>query len=179
MNSKMVNNRNPFEPATILVKNYAQNKSENITQAFDEHQSPLHIDLSLTKIEITILIILFCLTIIGNLAVIVIVLINRKRRNSFMNLRNVSRMSFYILNLSIADIFVALMSVLPQLLWRSNILFLVQSKLLCKLVAFAQVIEYVMSYIFEISTAVPNNFLCENYCSIQNLRTIILKTTYT
>lgn len=93
-------------------------------------------DLSPTrKIEVALMSTLFVFTIVGNFLVIFIILFWRKSRKK----SSISRMSFYIIHLSVADINVALMSILPQVIWRNSIFFN-KFQLLCKFVAFSQVI---------------------------------------
>ncbi len=113
----------------------------------------------LTRLEVILLFLVFLMTIIGNLCVIFILLffkhgkiINsyRKHRNKaplhsitnktrfYFKFNKISRMSFYIIHLSIADINVALMSIVPQILWRNSVLFS-RSQVECKMVAFGQV----------------------------------------
>lgn len=102
-------------------------------------------DLFLTRIEVFLLTSLFVLTIIGNISVIFILLFYRNRTNSsskcFSGNNSISRMSFYIIHLSIADLSVALMSILPQIVWRYFVIFN-HSQVLCKLVTFCQVGSY-------------------------------------
>lgn len=87
------------------------------------------------EIEVVVLSTLFTLIILGNLIVIFILLFYRKSRKK----SSLSRMSFFIIHLSIADISVALMSILPQIIWRSRMIF-DEYEALCKFVAFSQVI---------------------------------------
>jgi hypothetical protein len=102
------------------------------------------VDPTLTRLEVILLTNMFILTIVGNLVVIVTLFMCPNRRNKksicFSFNKNISRMSFYILHLSIADINVAFMSILPQIIWRNNIIFN-SSHFLCKLVTFCQVIK--------------------------------------
>jgi hypothetical protein len=99
-------------------------------------------DPNLTRLEVIVLATLFTLTVTGNSAVIATLFFCPRRKDKksacFKFNKNISRMSFYILNLSIADIGVAFMSILPQIIWRSNIVFNT-SNFLCKLVTFCQV----------------------------------------
>ncbi len=109
------------------------------------------VDPNLTRLEVILLSTMFMLTIIGNLVVVVTLSMcpNRKNKKSMclsFN-KNISRMSFYILHLSIADINVAFMSILPQIIWRNNIVFN-HSDFLCKLVTFCQVSLYFKIYAF-------------------------------
>ena len=100
------------------------------------------VDLRLTRIEVVLLTTLFILTLLGNLIVIITLFFfpkrKRKHKKCFSYNKRLSRMSFYILNLSIADMNVAVMSILPQIIWRSSVIFN-NSHILCKLVTFCQV----------------------------------------
>ena len=95
--------------------------------------------------QIICLTILFILTLLGNLFFILTTLSCCKsidlRNKKCFRLRNISRSSFYILNLSIADLSVALLSILPQIFWQYYQTFWSNSKVLCKLIPFCQVIE--------------------------------------
>lgn len=124
-------------------QNNEKDKILNIssTNSSSSEQVPLNNQL-LTQIEVSLLSILFILTFAGNLIVILIILLYRniapKRSRWFKLNKNISRMSFYIIHLSIADLNVAFMSILPQLIWRKSIIFN-HSNFLCKFVAFSQV----------------------------------------
>lgn len=86
------------------------------------------------EVEVVIMSTLFALTLVGNLIVIFILLFYRKSgKKTFL-----SRMSFYIIHLSLADITVAFLSILPQIIWRNRIV-LDQNQALCKFVVFSQV----------------------------------------
>lgn len=91
-----------------------------------------------TTIEVTILSILFCFALIGN-SLVIIKLVFFGKKNPLFNKNSQNRMSFYMINLSIADICVALLSILPQIIWRYNILFWSKSNVVCKLTTFLQV----------------------------------------
>jgi hypothetical protein len=99
------------------------NKTSNIIEEFR------------SGIELSILTLLFFFTIVGNASVIVLLMLFGKKRTG--SRIGVSRMSFYIIHLSIADISVAVMSILPQVLWRNYVIFM-NSHFLCKLVTFIQ-----------------------------------------
>ncbi|CAL8135425.1 unnamed protein product [Orchesella dallaii] len=95
---------------------------------------------SLAKIEITVLSVILVIAIVGNS----LMLIALRRQ---LNFRPMSRMYFFMLNLSIADLFVAFGNILPQLAW--DITFRFQGNdLLCRIVKFLQVfVLYVSTYI--------------------------------
>ncbi len=101
------------------------------------------IDRFLNKIETISLFVFFILTVIGNLLVIVVLLLCKRQRTQSVNIKNVSRMSFYIIHLSVADLCVAFFSLFPEFLVRYNIYFSVESNLLCKLHKFTNVIVFV------------------------------------
>nr|QVK46039.1 G protein-coupled receptor [Proales similis] len=90
-----------------------------------------------TRIEVTTLSLLFTLTVIGNLTVVLVLVFFNQRKARGFHLRNITRMSFYIINLSLADLNVAFLSILPQLIWRISVVFQ-SSQILCKLVTFVQ-----------------------------------------
>lgn len=88
----------------------------------------------MTIIEICILSLVFCATVIGNILLISFLMVSRCKNNKFQ----ISRISFYIIHLSVADLIVAFVSILPQILWRNSVIFN-HSNFLCKLVTFTQV----------------------------------------
>lgn len=92
---------------------------------------------NVTNFEVILMSSLFVLTIVGNFIVIFILLVYR---TSSSTRRSISRMSFYIINLSVADICVALMSILPATIWRHSVVFFSDLQVVCKLVSFSQVI---------------------------------------
>lgn len=95
---------------------------------------------SLAKIEITVLSVILIAAIVGNS----LMLVALRRQLQF---RPMSRMYFFMLNLSIADLFVAFGNILPQLAW--DITFRFQGNdLLCRIVKFLQVfVLYLSTYI--------------------------------
>ncbi len=88
-------------------------------------------------IEIIVLLILFFFALIANILVILKLLCFNK--HPMFNQKSQRRMSFYLINISIADICVAIMSILPQIIWRYYIFFWSESQIVCKLTAFIQV----------------------------------------
>jgi arginine vasopressin receptor 1B len=103
------------------------NSSDNLTHPI------LHTDPFMTQIETISMSILFLLTVVGNAGCILVLLFCQRSNNGS---RKISRMSFYIINLSIADLSVAFLSILPTLFWRYNVYFSLKSNTLCKLVSF-------------------------------------------
>ncbi|CAF1402814.1 unnamed protein product, partial [Didymodactylos carnosus] len=84
-------------------------------------------DPKLKFVEQVVLITIFISALVGNISVFLIVLRNKHRR--------FTRMAFFILHLTIADILVALFSVFPMLIWKSSPTFF-GGDILCKTVAF-------------------------------------------
>ena len=86
------------------------NNSETIGQC--DHS--VH-DMDFNKnVRILILYITICLNIIGSILVIIWMICNRR---SSANYNHFSRVNAFILNLTVADILVILLAVLPQLVW--------------------------------------------------------------
>lgn len=112
------------------------NSSDN-SSSFNGHTDPL-----MTQVETITMSILFILTVIGNTGCIIALLFCQRSNNGS---RRVSRMSFYIINLSIADLFVAFLSILPTLFWRYNVYFSLKSNVLCKLVSFSGIFPIYIS----------------------------------
>ncbi|XP_028968962.1 oxytocin receptor-like [Galendromus occidentalis] len=93
------------------------------------------------SVKCATLVIIFFLTLSSNLFVLHAVLL-RNRQN-----RPLSRVQLFMLHLTVADILVALLNILPQLAWDLTIQFR-GGAVLCKLVKFAQVyVLYLSTYI--------------------------------
>jgi hypothetical protein len=131
----------------------------NSSTSNSSDSSKSHIDFNVQKFELTFSFILFALTIIGNAAVILILLLFKNKRKSSVNLRTVSRMSFYIINLSIADLSVAFLSILPQTIWKMTVYFFVNSNLLCKFFSFTQIFT-VYASTFMLIVMAYDRFTC-------------------
>lgn len=125
---EQANNRVESQPSN----NFLREGETGMTMMVNQTE---YASLTMTReIEVFIMSMLFALTIIGNLIVIFILLFYRKSgKKTFL-----SRMSFYIIHLSVADISVALMSILPQIIWRNSVVF-DKFQALCKFVTFSQV----------------------------------------
>lgn len=70
-------------------------------------------DESLAQAEIATLAVIFTVTVVGN----VLVLLALWTRTRYAGRRKMSRMYFFILHLSLADLITAFFNVLPQLAW--------------------------------------------------------------
>ena len=105
-------------------------------------------DLLVQLISLTVF---FFVTLFGNLAVIVIIFyskLSKKNKKVRIRFSNVSRMSFYIFNLSICDICVAFFSILPTIFELNDLSFLSNSATACKAVRYLQVngiLKYLVS----------------------------------
>jgi hypothetical protein len=95
-------------------------------------------DHNLKLVEQIILASIFIAALIGNTLVLVIMLKKRRRR--------MTRMAFFILHLTIADLLVTFFSVLPMLIWKSTITFF-GGDFLCRIVAFLMLtVSYISVY---------------------------------
>lgn len=88
------------------------NNTVNSTVVIDELNEDQR-DESLARIEIATLAVIFVVTVIGN-ATVLLALWTRKR---YAGRKKLSRMYFFILHLSVADLVNAFFNVLPQLAW--------------------------------------------------------------
>lgn len=124
--------------SSVLFKEFNQTNSTN---SFGEGKMN-------TRVHLIALTVFFVLTLIGNLIVILIIIFSKTNKSFCLSFNNVSRMSFYIFNLSIADINVAIMSILPQIFEIDNVFFLSNLASACKIVKFAQVFSvYASTYV--------------------------------
>ncbi|CAF1230764.1 unnamed protein product [Rotaria sordida] len=95
-------------------------------------------DYKLKLVEQIVLGSIFIIALIFNTLVLMIMLIKRHRR--------ITRMTFFILNLTIADLLVAFFSVLPMLIWKSTITFF-GGDFLCRIIAFVMLaVTYISVY---------------------------------
>lgn len=116
-------------------------------------------DESLAQAEVAILSVMFAVTVLGNTAVL-LALSARSRKK-------LSRMYYFILHLSIADLCTAFLSVLPQLAWDITYRFY-GGPLLCKLVKYGQTLgPYLSAYILMATALDRYQAVCHPlaYCS--------------
>lgn len=88
---------------------------------------PVQLDEQLKLVEQIVLGTIFVSAVVANILVLLVMLTTRHRRTT--------RMAFFILHLTIADLLVAFFSVLPMLIWKSTTTFF-GGDLLCRLVPF-------------------------------------------
>ena len=99
---------------------------------------PILFDYNLKLVEQIVLASIFIAALIGNTLVLIKMLHKRHRR--------ITRMAFFILHLTIADLLVAFFSVLPMLIWKSTITFF-GGDFLCRIVSFLMLtVSYISVY---------------------------------
>ncbi len=91
------------------------------------NNSTIRFDHQLKLVEQIVLATIFVSALIGNILVLIVVLTTRHRRTT--------RMAFFILHLTIADLLVAFFSILPMLIWKSTSTFF-GGDFLCRLIPF-------------------------------------------
>ncbi|XP_034942502.1 mesotocin receptor-like isoform X1 [Chelonus insularis] len=125
-------------------------------------------DETLALWEIIILSVIFFITITGNCLIFLALYLRRYRGRQ----RKLTRMFFFIMHLSIADLITGLFNVLPQLAW--DITFRFQGGfILCKLVKFLQPLgNYLSSYILTATAIDRYHAICHpfSYCRKSSLQ---------
>ncbi|CAF3585331.1 unnamed protein product [Rotaria socialis] len=89
--------------------------------------APERFDRQLRLVEQIVLATIFISALIGNILVLIVMLTARHKR--------ITRMAFFILHLTIADLLVAFFSVLPMLIWKSTSTFF-GGDIICRLITF-------------------------------------------
>lgn len=106
-----------------------------------------HEELDLTKI--TVLSLMTVLTVLGNCLVILAILARNVK---------VTRMYYFIIHLSVADLLTALLTLLPEIVWTATSPYFYGGNLTCKSVKFVQMLgPYLSSYVL-IMTAIDRYF---------------------
>jgi hypothetical protein len=105
------------------------------------------INKNLLKIEVLFMTIVFVFAFIGNSLVVTTLLlrffVNKENRRN-----KLSRMNFFILHLSIADIYVSLGNILTMLIWRKNNNIFFAGDIACRLVVYFQLVSvYYSTYV--------------------------------
>ncbi|CAF3988983.1 unnamed protein product [Rotaria sp. Silwood1] len=99
----------------------------NITTTSNSSLILARFDHQLRLVEQIVLATIFILALIGNILVLIVMLTTRHKRTT--------RMAFFILHLTIADLLVAFFSVLPMFIWKSTSTFF-GGDFVCRLMAF-------------------------------------------
>ncbi len=125
------------------------------------------IDKTLLKIEVLTMFTVFTLALFGNLIVIITLLIGKNLRKKHLKKDNktagskFTRMNFFILHLSLADIYVSLGNILTMLLWRMNNNIFFGGDLACRLVVYFQLVSvYYSTYVLITMTIDRYEAIC-------------------
>ena len=111
-----------------------------------EHMLDNKINQNLRKIEVLVMTIEFILAFFGNLIVVATLLLRFYIKTEYRK-NKLSRMNFFILHLSIADIYVSLGNILTMLIWRRNVLFFA-GDIGCRLVVYFHLVTvYYSTYV--------------------------------
>ncbi|XP_031327220.1 oxytocin receptor-like isoform X2 [Photinus pyralis] len=160
----------------MLVEHIVMNGTiENITRSgptVDVENTTVDRDENLAKIEIATLAIIFLVTVLGN-GTVLLALWTRRR---YAGRKKLSRMYFFILHLSVADLITAFLSVLPQLGWEVTYRFN-GGVVLCKVVKFGQTLgPYLSAYILMATAIDRHQAICYplTYCSWTSRRSKVM-----
>lgn len=129
-------------------------------------------DEALARVEIATLAVIFVVTVVGN-GTVLLALWTRKR---YAGRKKLSRMYFFILHLSIADLVTAFLNTLPQLGWDITYRFN-GGFLMCKIVKFCQTLgPYLSSYILMATAIDRHQAICYplTYCSWTSRRSKVM-----
>lgn len=129
-------------------------------------------DEELAKWEIGILTCFFIIIIIGNSLVLFSIYLKRH----YGQRKKLTRMHFFIMNLSVADLLTAVLNVLPQMAWKITFRFQ-GGAFLCKLIKFGQPIgPYLSSYILTATAIDRYHAICFpfSYCRTTSRRSRIM-----
>ncbi|CAF0983767.1 unnamed protein product [Adineta steineri] len=116
----------------------------NITNNNNSSHTPILFDQQLRLVEQIVLTTMFISALIGNILVLIVMLTKRNRRTT--------RMAFFILHLTIADLLVAIFSVLPMFIWKTMPTFF-DGDIICRLVTFLMLFStYISVYTLVVMT---------------------------
>ncbi|CAF5011557.1 unnamed protein product [Rotaria sp. Silwood1] len=116
----------------------------NITTTSNSSLILARFDHQLRLVEQIVLATIFILALIGNILVLIVMLTTRHKRTT--------RMAFFILHLTIADLLVAFFSVLPMFIWKSTSTFF-GGDFVCRLMAFLMLTStYISVYTLVVMT---------------------------
>ncbi|XP_041374722.1 annetocin receptor-like [Gigantopelta aegis] len=121
------------------------NSTENATSKVFER------DEDLAKVEIAVQAVILYLALFGNIFVLVVLRVRKQK---------MTRMQWFIVHLSLADIFVAIFNVLPQLIWDITYRFY-GNDFLCRFVKYFQVVAmYGSSYVLVMTAIDRYTSIC-------------------
>lgn len=129
------------------------------------------VDQNLLKIEVFTMSLVFTLAVIGNTVVILTLtfghLIKSGKKSRIKHVAKLSRMNFYILHLSIADIYVSFGNILTMLLWRQNNNLFFGGDLTCRLVVYFQLVSvYYSTYVLIAMTIDRYEAICRPFLGL-------------
>ncbi|XP_018562686.1 cephalotocin receptor 1-like [Anoplophora glabripennis] len=152
------------------TENFSRDLEVNF--AVGVENSPKGRNENLARGEIAMLAIIFLVTVIGN-STVLLALWTRRR---YAGRKKLSRMYFFILHLSIADLITAFLTDLPQLAW--DITFRFQGGFfMCKVVKYGQTLgPYLSSYILMATAVDRHQAICYplTYCSWTSRRSKVM-----
>lgn len=130
--------------AYSMVNLSTEGEWTNATTENPSNKTPFVRDENLAKVEIGVSSLIFALALIGNTTVLLVLLFRKHK---------LSRMLFFILHLSIADLFTAFFSILPQLIMDVTFKFY-GGAFLCKFIHFCQLAAMYASAYVLVMTAI-------------------------
>ncbi|KAJ3602053.1 hypothetical protein NHX12_029813 [Muraenolepis orangiensis] len=114
----------------LLNVSWTNSSRRNHTDSGNKSTSPLKRNEDVAKVEVTVLVLVLLLALVGNLCVLLAIHTSKHRT---------SRMYYFMKHLSIADLVVAVFQVLPQLIWDITFRFY-GPDVLCRFVKYLQVV---------------------------------------
>eukprot|EP00093_Oithona_nana_P006033 06033.XXX_92108_90352_1 [CDS] Oithona nana genome sequencing. len=137
-----------IEDLVEAEKSFIEESSSLLTNCSDNCSStdatPIQ-EIPLNYVKIIVLSVIILLTFLGNVAIIFAIAARRSK---------LTRMYFFILHLSIADLLTAFLTLLPEVIWTFTLPHFYGGVVMCKIIKFTQMLgPYLSSYIL-IMTAV-------------------------
>ncbi|XP_045483646.1 mesotocin receptor-like [Harmonia axyridis] len=160
-------------PNITMNASLASNNSLSTSlRTADLTEPPTGRDEHLALFEVATLAVIFVVTVVGNTTVLLALWARRR----YAGRKKLSRMYFFILHLSIADLITAIFSVLPQLAWEVTYRFYGEN-ILCKFIKFSQTLgPYLSSYILMATAVDRHQAICHplTYCSWTSRRSKVM-----
>ncbi|KAH0819198.1 hypothetical protein MTP99_002025 [Tenebrio molitor] len=161
-----------YEPRPSNMDISSDNTSRLLDESTTGDSSDMDRDENLARVEVATLAIIFLVTVIGN-STVLLALWTRRR---YAGRKKLSRMYFFILHLSIADLITAFLSVLPQLAWDITYRFY-GGFFLCKVIKYGQTLgPYLSSYVLMATAVDRHQAICYplTYCSWTSRRSKVM-----
>ncbi|RNA06615.1 vasopressin V1b receptor, partial [Brachionus plicatilis] len=142
----------------------------NITHMSQNRSFNDLVDQNLLKIEVFTMSLVFTLAVIGNTVVILTLTFGhliKPKKSRVKHIAKLSRMNFYILHLSIADIYVSFGNILTMLIWRKNNNLFFGGDLTCRLVVYFQLVSvYYSTYVLMAMTIDRYEAICRPFLGL-------------